>query len=383
MDNILDNGTVLPSGLLSQQGMESAISAFNRSYRNTGLKAGIVVKSYAPTDPFNQNGLCTEYDVQVMEQFENKGSAPILYRNCISTQGFGSLADYLEFTLRPKTFQTQKGFPTFGDQDGAVVLLQCLDGDGAKAVVVGSLIHPDRDTNITSNAPQMSGEYNGVNIEIENDGSCSLTFKGATDSKGVPTDPTQGNTVLQIQTDGSFQFNHSTITIRADRSGVLTITTASDTDMNVSGNTNMNTALNMNINVGQNTNVNIVGNLTAVVGGNANATIKGNLTADINGSSQVKIGGNSSVLVNGSTTITTLGDTNINTSGIANIIAQGTTTIDGSTIKLGVSAIEAVIKGNTFAALYDNHFHYGNLGVPTSGPNLPMDPALSTHVFTE
>lgn len=310
-NNILPNGTVLPSGLLGQQGTEASISAFNRSYRNTGLKAGIVVKSYAPTDPNNQSGLCTEYDVITIEQFENKGSTSILYRNCISAQGFGSLADFLEYTLRPKTFQTNKGSPTFANQDGAVVLIQCLDGVGDKAAIVGNLIHPDRNTNITSNDPKLSGEYNGVNIEIANDGSCSLTFKGATDSTGKPTDASQGNTVFQIKKDGSFEFNHSTITISADRSGVLTINAKSDANITVGGNTN------------------------------------------------------------------------INTTGVANIIAQGTTTVDGSTIKLGVSAIESVIKGDAFRDIYNRHVHIGNLGVPTSPPLEIMDPSLSQHTFTE
>jgi len=311
MDNIFENGTVLPSGLLGSQGTEAAVAAFNRSYRNTGIKAGIITKSYAADDPANQNGLCTEYDVITFEQQENKGSTSIVYRNCLSTQGFGGLADYFEFTLRPKTFQTNKGSPTFGDQDGAVVLIQCLDNVGDKAIVVNCLIHPDRPTTITSTEPQLAGEYNGVNIQIANDGSCSLTFNGATDSKGVPTDPSQGPTTFQIQTDGSFQFNHSTITILAAKSGELTITTT----------------------------------------GNANVTVGG--------------------------------DTNITTTGAANIIAQGTTTVDGSTIKLGENAIEAVVKGNTFAKIYNNHVHLGNLGVPTGVPLAPMDPSLSDHTFTE
>lgn len=239
MSNVLSNGTVLPSGLLGKQGAENAVMAFNRSYRNTGIKAGIIIKSYAPDDPNNQNGLCCEYDVTSFEQFENKSSTSITYKNCLSTQGFGGLADYFEYTLRPKTFQTNKGPPTFGDQDGAVVLIQCLDGIGDRAVVTGTLIHPDRDTNIISTDPKLSGEYNGVNVEIENDGSCSLTFKGATDSKGIPTDSSQGDTVFQIETDGSFQFNHSTITIRADRNGTLFITTNVDCDITASGAVNI------------------------------------------------------------------------------------------------------------------------------------------------
>lgn len=227
MSNILENGTVLPSGLLGRQGMEGSIAAFNRSYRDTRLKAGIIVKSYAADDDANQNGLCTEYDVVTFEQFENKGSTSTLYRNCLSTQGFGGVADFLEFTLRPKTIQTNKGSPTFGDQDGAVVLIECLDGIGDKAVVTGCLIHPDRDTTITSTDPQLAGEYNGVNVEIENDGSCSLTFKGSTDSLGIPTDPSQGGTKIQITSDGSYEVSNLTTSFEmAKTSGDITTKTS-------------------------------------------------------------------------------------------------------------------------------------------------------------
>lgn len=244
---ISPNGSVSPHGLLNMQNYESNIAAFNRSYKNTGIKAGIVVKSYAYNDPANINGLSTEYDVQTIEQFENKGTTSILYKNCVSFQGFGSIADYLEFTLRSQTAQSDNA-PSFNDQDGAVVVIQCLDNIGSKAIVVGSLINPSRTTNITSTSPQLSGEYNGVKIQVANDGSCSLTFNGATDNQGVPTDPSQGPTTFQIKTDGSFQFNHSTITIQADKSGLLTITatgnanlTCVDANVMASGNTNLTT----------------------------------------------------------------------------------------------------------------------------------------------
>ena len=247
MSNILSNGTVLPYGIMGLKGREDAVAAFNQSYRNTGLKAGFIVASYAANDPNNKSQLCTEYDVQTIEQFENKGSTSILYKNCLSSQGFGSIADYLEFTLRSQTYNTNKGAATFSSQDGAVVLIKCLDNCGDKAVVEGYLIHPDRTTNITSTSPQMSGEYNGVNIEVANDGSCSLTFKGATNSKGIPTDSSQGNTEFQIKTDGSFQFSHSAITISADKSGVLTITAKGDANVTVGGNSTVTTSGNTNL----------------------------------------------------------------------------------------------------------------------------------------
>ncbi len=228
MSNILSNGTVLPSGLLGAQGVEAAISGFNRSYRNTSIKAGIVINSYASTDPLNTNKLCTEYDVLVMEQFENKGSTAILYRHCLSSQGLGSIADYFELNLRPKTFQTNPGTPTYKDQDGAIALIQCLDGIGEKAIVIGNLIHPDRQTNITTEDPQLFGEYNGVKCQILPDGSFLVSFNGATDSMGKPTDPSQGTTTWQVKNDGSYEFQNSGVDISATKAGTLTIITKAD-----------------------------------------------------------------------------------------------------------------------------------------------------------
>ena len=232
----MKNGTVLPSGLLGAQGAQTSMASFNRSFRNTGIKAGIIINSYAATDPKNISKLCTEYDVLTMEQLENKGSTPITYKNCLSSQGLGSIADYFEFTLRFKTFQTNKGFPTFSGQDGAVVLIQCLDNVGDKAIVIGSLIHPDRPTTISNTDPHLAGEYNGVQIGINADGSTSLNFQGATDSKGNVIDPSQGLTSINIDVDGSFQIKHSTVTLRLDKSGTVSLKALKDLEMAITGN---------------------------------------------------------------------------------------------------------------------------------------------------
>lgn len=283
MSTKFDNGTVVPFGLLSRNTEESAIAAFNQSYKNTGIKAGLVKRSYAPNDPENINRLCTEYDVLTIEQMENKGTTSILYKHCLSTQGFGAIADYFEYTLRPLTTQDSKGYPTFSNQDGAVVLIQCLNNVGDKAVVVGTLIHPDRPTNVTNNAPQMFGEYNGVNLQINEDGSCSIIFKGATDSKGKALDPNQGNTTVQIEKDGSFQVDHSMITFRMDKTtGQTTIN--SSKDINLVTDTNLNVTATQNVVVkcvdvditaSGKANINVSSDANIVVGGNANLTSTG------------------------------------------------------------------------------------------------------------
>ena len=294
MNNHLENGTIMPHGLMSIDPEESS-RAFNKTYASTSLRMGVIKKIYSVNDPGNISRLTTEYDVEVIEQDMNRGMAPATYKNCLAVDSMGSIADYLEKNYRVQTQTSNQFIPITKGQNGATVLVLCLDATMGKGVVLGGLTHPDRKTNLQSAAPMLEGEYNGVNIVVNNDGSTALTFKGATDNYGVPTDSSQGNTTLQIKTDGSFEFSHSSITISAARNGTL----------------------------------------------------------------------------------------NITTTGPTNIIAQGTTTIDGSTIKLGQNAVESVIKGDTFAKIFDNHTHIGNLGVETSPPLQQAEPSLSNHVFTE
>lgn len=233
--NMLDNGAVLPFGLLSEDTM-SVMGGFNKSYKNSSLRVGVVVATYPVGDENNITNLTTEYDVIVIEQNEDRGATSIRYRNCLSSEGFGSIADYFERTLRHLENKTTDGDSVnLSGQDGAIVLLLCLDSMSDKAVIVSSLTHPDRQTNLTDDQPYLEGEYNGVNIVVNTDGSTALTFKGATDNSGSPTDTSQGTTTFLIKQDGSFEFMHDAIDILADRQGTLTITTKKDCSIQAQG----------------------------------------------------------------------------------------------------------------------------------------------------
>lgn len=95
MSNILDNGTVLPSGLLS--GHSTAVrDAFKKTYENTALRVGIVTQSYGIQDPSNVSKTFPEYDVMAIEQNGDQGSTPITYKRCLAASGFGSIADFLK-----------------------------------------------------------------------------------------------------------------------------------------------------------------------------------------------------------------------------------------------------------------------------------------------
>jgi hypothetical protein len=225
---IEESGFVPPSGLLDLNN-HSPMAGFNKSYKNTSLRVGVIIETYPIKHDRNKSKLTTEYDVLVMEQNEDRGATSILYRNCMSSEGLGSIADFLERTLRKKKQKKNKGDSVnLKDQNGAIVLLLCLDSMSDKAVIVGALTHPDRKTTLKDEDPHLEGEYNGLNIKVEKDGSATLTFKGATDNDGKIIDKNQGNTTAKIEKDGSLQIDHKTIKLRLDKKGIASLTADGD-----------------------------------------------------------------------------------------------------------------------------------------------------------
>jgi len=216
----LANGTVLPSGLLSQD-TRSGLAGFNKTYKNFALRAGIVIASYDVDSKKNVSKILPEYDILVIEQDENRGITPVTYRNCIMANGFGGIGDYLEYRLRPQKKKTNKKLDgkDFAGQDGSIVLILCLDGVSEKAIIVGGLQHPERKTKLKGKDQILAGEFNGMAISIADDGSANLTFKGATENDGTPKDKSQGNTTIDIEKDGTLQFKNKGATYRMEKAG--------------------------------------------------------------------------------------------------------------------------------------------------------------------
>lgn len=239
MSNFLNNGAVLPHGLLSVDSQDM-LSAFKKTYQNHALRVGIVKASYEIGDPSNIGKLVPEYDVFVFEQNEDQGSTVITYKNCVAASGFGSKTDFFEAKLRSFTKKSTKDpFITANGQNGAIVLLLCLNGLSDTGVIISALSHPDRKTTLGTKGPHLEGEYNGVNIKVNEDGSTSLTFNGAKDNDGKILDPSQGPTTLKIEKDGSFQIEHSAIKLRMDRNGTTTLTGKKDVEVNAEGSINI------------------------------------------------------------------------------------------------------------------------------------------------
>lgn len=256
MSNFLEDGTVLPFGLLGHTGAND-MAGFNKTYRNTSLRMGVVVATYAVTDEKNRTKLATEYDVTCIEQFEDKGATTIAYKNCMAMEALGSIADFFEKTYRQRDKKDYKSDAVrLNQQDGSVVLILCLDGASDKAIILGGFSHPDRPTTLKTKDPRLEGEYNGINIKVETDGSAVFTFKGATKNDGSLVNPSQTPTEAKVEADGSFQVDHKTVTFRLDASGVATLTSKGDTVINC-----------------QNANVNAKGDATVTAAGTA--TVEG------------------------------------------------------------------------------------------------------------
>lgn len=216
----LNNGTVLPAGLMGLD-TKSQTGGFDKTYKNFALRAGIVVKSYNIEDDSNISKLVPEYDVVVIEQDGNRAVTPITYKNCIAASSFGSIADFFETRLRTQNKVKNKNTKgrDFANQDGALVLLFCLDGSSEKGIIIGGLPHPNRKSKLKGKEKVLAGEFNGLSVSIADDGSANLTFKGGTDNEGVPLDKKQGNTSFDIEKDGTIQFKHKGATQRIEKDG--------------------------------------------------------------------------------------------------------------------------------------------------------------------
>ena len=247
MSNEMDNGAILPFGLLSgsSNGMDDG---FKKTYQNSSLRVGIVRETYGLKDPKNVSKLVPEYDVMVFEQNEDKGSTVITYKNCMAASALGSIADFFEANLRKMKKKKSKGeTPSMNGQNGAVVLLLCLDSMSEKGIIVGALSHPDRKSTLIDNEPHLEGEYNGVNIKVEKDGSTTLTFKGATDNDGLVVDKEQGNTVMSIEKDGTYQVKHKAITQRFEKKGKASLIADDDISNTTKKNFNITATESVNI----------------------------------------------------------------------------------------------------------------------------------------
>ena len=205
MSRVLPDGTVIPSWLGCGSTETHPAYAPRPGLHQYALRVGTILKVYYPDDLDNIRKNRIEYDVQVTEQSDNKGSNVSVYQHCVCADLFGGIGDSVEYTLRPSSDPTN---PDPTHQTGSQVLILCLHGDKNGGVIIGGLRNLRRpDKSLRERGHFLEFEFNGVNFEINKDGELTLTYQSRTDIGGVPQDTKSGGSFIKIDKQGSIEIN--------------------------------------------------------------------------------------------------------------------------------------------------------------------------------
>lgn len=216
---------VPPSSLLGRLDSKE-ISSLSRRFFNTPLRVGVIAECYEITDEKNITKLLPEYSVITKEIDGKNGIKYVKYSNCLSTEGFGGIADFFEYKLRPTEVaidkDPEKVSHDFKKQNGSLVLLMCLDGFSERAVIIGGFPNVQdpknqrKSTLTKENGLHLEGEYNGINWQVNKNGEFTLTFRSPTDNNGKVIDKKYSGTYAKIDKTGSFEVTDSKNSTRMD-----------------------------------------------------------------------------------------------------------------------------------------------------------------------
>ena len=304
--------TVLPSSLLSpESGGETGV--FDHNFKNFSLKSGVIIGCHELEDPKNINKLGPEYDVSVYEQDEDRGITSTIYSNCTYLESFGAIGDFLEVKKRIPTKGEYRSDQKADKQNGAMVLLLCIDGISDKGIIIGGISHPSRKSILTEAlGHHLEGEFNGVNWQINKDGALTVTFRSATDNDGKQADAKAAGSTLKMEKDGSVEVSDGNKeTIRVDKTK-KTISITSESDISTTSDANINLTAKKSINAKATDELlaDAGGSITAKSGGAFNITSEGALmikasSIDMKSDESVKIKG---TMVNISSPMINVGD---------------------------------------------------------------------------
>lgn len=341
--------TILPSSLL-QFAEKDYYSGMSNAMENTALRMGVVKHVTYPGDPGSQEKQAPEYDVLVFQQDKDKGVIPITYRNCVTMDMFGGIADFFEFVKGEPTDKTSTKLEL---DDGSYVLLLCIDGTATRGVIIGSLPHHNRKSTLPqTKAKQMTGEYNGLRIAINDAGELTMTFKGKTDTKGKPT-TTLGGSQIKMEKDGSVEIN------TRDLDGALKDNSKDNKDTSVAGTDYEKIRLDK---AKKSVSINSRGDFTRTTGGASTETTKGNVTQKM-AELLCEASGKAAINSGGTFDIKAAGAFGLN-AATAKFTLDGSFEIMASTMKVGAQTIILGEGASPAVVMTSQSIGIGNMGGP-------------------
>ena len=182
----LDDGTVVPSYLSATSDAASNTGDWG-FFSEVSIMAGEITAVFPPDHPSNTNGKLVEYSVNVWRRSYNSLQERLAFR-CLQSDSFGSIADLCRFSMR-SSVNTPGGSPL---GNGATVFIACINGDRSNAYIIGAMPQPNRKDKDPSESRWMNSRFNGVTMDIHDDGSLEIMVPGATTTTGQP-DPNRDN----------------------------------------------------------------------------------------------------------------------------------------------------------------------------------------------
>lgn len=180
------------------------------NFNNYAIRVGEVIEVHYPDDAGNRSKDQTEYTVRVQFRRGNGGAVNVLY-HCTVGDPFGTGGDSFRFTRRAS--RGDKAGDTLSD--GARVLVACPNGETNSAVIFSGVKHhlakPDPNR---AAGDYLHGEFNGVQVDINDSGELSITLAGATLNDGTPDDLNRDEhnqgTQVTFRKDGSLAIDNKT-----------------------------------------------------------------------------------------------------------------------------------------------------------------------------
>lgn len=273
---IADNGDIISAAL-----KVDAPSAHKQIFNDTRMVLGQIQHIYAVDDIQNtypNPGTFTLYDVQI---FHADSSTEVIKRVRAVQPLFGGGYNNFFEVLPTDPGQKATDFSvTPPYKPGSWVLIGFIDGQRQNGVILGTMPHPNpvavADRPSKSDGVKLAGEFQGLNFQIQNDGSLVITFNGPRDDTGRLVNQ-NGPTVFKIDATGNMSMTtNNKQSIVVDRvNGIIDVvngTTEIKMEQSTSTITTTSDFLVSNVNK----------DATVNVGGEAKVIAKGDMTLSSN-----------------------------------------------------------------------------------------------------
>ena len=201
---MMPDGTVLPSQMTV--GSNTMSSSADNDF---GTHTGEIQRVIWPGDPGSrQDQRFVEYEVMCSGKDPLTGeSTSTLYRHCRLGSSLGGAADNCSYTLRGEdSYAKDRPDKTFGLGYGSKVLITCIEGNRLNPIIIGSIRDEQETEDKKEDGHHLSYKFNGISVNINNDGELLIKRNGPTKHDGQNADGVQSTSVggfIQLDSAGN------------------------------------------------------------------------------------------------------------------------------------------------------------------------------------